>query len=252
MLLERAQRLRERIAGGTAAWGVALSADSSLVAEQLGSVGFDWMLVDQEHSSIDVRTRTQILQALSIGAIVPIVRVPQPDPVLIGQALDAGAAGVIVPGAEDPVTVAAVARAFRYPPEGTRGLGPYRSLLYGGDFIGSANKSVLCILMVESPRAVENLAENLSVLGVDGIFFGPGDMTLSSGSQPHEKRHSEFRNRALELCTSHGKVPGIFAGSGAAGRALAADGWQLVALGLDAQLLLRAAREELAAARNAD
>lgn len=249
MILDRARALREKLAAGHPAWGVALATGSPLVAEQLGTVGFDWVMIDQEHSPVSSMERMQLLQALSIGTSTPLVRVAAPDPVQIGQALDAGACGVVVPGVDDPEVAAVVAAAFRYPPAGTRGIGPYRPILYAGpDFVEQCNRQLLCLLMVESVAAVEQLDAILGVPGIDGVLVGPADLALSSGSQPSALEHQQLCAAVLEQCRNHEVIAGMFVLSGEAARPLAEAGWQLLGVGLDSQLLLAGARAALSAA----
>jgi 4-hydroxy-2-oxoheptanedioate aldolase len=247
MIVERAAQLRAKLASGQPAWGAALSSGSPLVAEQLGSIGFDWVMIDEEHAPVGVLERTLLLQALSIGQSAALVRVARPDPVAIGQCLDAGAAGVIVPGVEDPQEAAAIAPAFRYPPTGSRGIGPYRPMLYGGDFVAGSDAAVLCILMVESVKAIESLDETLSIAGIDAVMVGPGDLSLSCGAGPHESRHRELCDRVLAVCQDKRVVAGMFAAGGSAAKELAGAGWQLLNVALESQLVMRAAREELTA-----
>lgn len=214
--------------------------------EILGQVGFDWVGVDQQHGSMHLETAAAMVQAISIGGAVPIVRVPANDPGSIGKALDIGALGVIVPAVGSPEEALAAAQACRYPPRGIRSAGPIRSAeCLGSDLLGW-NDHVLCFVMVETREGWENLDAICATAGVDGIYVGPMDLALSLGRTPSmESLTSEEIDHLIAICQKHGVAPGIHSSSGAAARLYSERGFLFVAISSDEGLLVRAAAAEV-------
>ena len=118
------------------------------------------------------------------GDATPLVRVPWNDPGQIMRALDAGAMGIICPMINTKAEAEALVRSGRYPPMGERSFGPYRASQYGADYWQKANEEILLFAMVETRQAVNNLEEILSVKGINGVYVGPSDLSLSMGKPP--------------------------------------------------------------------
>ena len=162
----RPNRLKQLWREGQPAFGVWLSACSPFLTEHLAAVGFDWLLVDAEHSAVDLQTMVQMFQAISHGETMPLARVPWNDPVHIKRVLDSGAYGVVVPWVNTPEEAREAVSACRYPPDGRRGFGPWRAALYGGrDYVRHANAEIACIIQIETVAAVECVDDILSVPG---------------------------------------------------------------------------------------
>ena len=235
-------------------FGAWLTCGSTLVAEELGTAGFDWLLVDGEHSPADTQTIVYMLQAISIGKSIPMARVPWNDPVWIKRVLDGGAYGVVIPNVNSRAEAEQAVDACRYPPVGQRGYGPYRGWLYGGrDYAEHANDEIACIISIETPQAVEEVDAIVSVAGVDAAMVGPGDLAVSMGiapqwNNPHPD-HVAACNTVLEACKKHGVVAGIFTSGAEEAVQRAAAGWRFLPLGVDTQYLMRAAFRDLRAAR---
>lgn len=225
-------------------------------AEIMANAGYDWLCIDTQHGLIGYQVALQMLQAISTTPTVPIVRVRWNDPGEIMKALDAGAYGVIVPLINTRADVEKAVAACRYPPAGIRSYGPTRTLFYGGpDYFDHANEEVLCIPMIETRPALDNLEEILSVPGVDAVYIGPMDLSLALGLAPRADRdgdavYTEARQRVLDGCHRHRVVAGIHAGpAAAAGRV--ADGFKLVLVSSDGDILARGARRDLESVRGA-
>ena len=187
------------------AFGVWLSACSPFLTEHLAAVGFDWLLVDAEHSAVDLQTMVQMFQAISHGETMPLARVPWNDPVHIKRVLDSGAYGVVVPWVNSREEAQEAVSACRYPPDGRRGFGPWRAALYGGrDYVRHANAEIACIIQIETVAAVEHVDEILSVPGIDAVMIGPTDLAMDMGLPPKadhpDPRHRELCQRVLESC----------------------------------------------------
>jgi len=158
---------------------------SPITAEILAEAGFDVLLIDLEHGPGDIFTLIAQIQAMKGNPALPFVRAPWNDFVAIKRILDAGAYGVLVPYVNTRVEAEAAVRACKYPPEGVRGIAiSPRAAGYGQNsmaYLKRANDEVLVITAVETPEAVSNLDEILTVPGLDGIFIGPMDLATSMG-----------------------------------------------------------------------
>jgi 4-hydroxy-2-oxoheptanedioate aldolase len=192
-----------------------------------------------------------MLQAVSATETVPLVRVPWNEPGLIMKSLDAGAYGVIVPMVSSRAEAEAAAAACRYPPRGIRSFGPTRAAYYAGrDYARHANDEVLCIVMIETAEALQNLDEILSVPGVDAAYIGPADLSLALGLPPRpdhdDERFTEAKRRIVEACNRHGVIAGIHANAGLAAKHLA-DGFRFILISSDVAALASGAARDLAA-----
>lgn len=226
---------------------------STLGAEQLAHLGFDWLLIDQEHGAIDAPLTQSLLQAISTTETIPLIRVPSNKEEWIGRALDAGAYGVIVPMVNTREDAEEAVRAARYPPVGSRGIGGSRTRLYGGsDYVQHANEEILLVVELEHANAVRNAREILSVPGVDAYFIGPGDLCASLGL-PHtwEPDFPEFW-ASIDEISRVGKelgIPGGIHTSPARATAMLDRGYQFIAVGFDISFLALAATAALKAVR---
>ncbi len=168
--------LRERLeAGGAAAIGLWASIPSALTAEASALAGADYVVADQQHGALDPATLMAMLQAIAGAGAAPLVRVARNEPFPIGQALDLGAQGVIVPMVESGEEAARAVAACRYAPEGVRSFGALRE---------GAGERPLCLVMIETRAGLERAAEIAATPGLDGIYVGPSDLALSLGLQP--------------------------------------------------------------------
>src|ERR1700712_3866714 len=157
-----------------------LSIGSSYGAEIIASLPYDSVTVDLQHGMFDFETALGMLQAISATKSVPMVRVPHNSGWMIQKLLDMGAYGVICPMIDNRADCEAFVRAMRYPPFGDRSFGPSRGLLYGGaDYVDHADKTILAWAMVETEAAIENVEEILAVEGLDGIYIGPSDLSMT-------------------------------------------------------------------------
>ena len=176
-------RFRERLVRREPLVGVVLSLPSPEMAEMLAAAGFDWLFVDMEHGLIDFAAVQRMIQAVG-GACPCIVRVPNNEAILIGKALDTGAAGVIVPHVNNAEEARAAVRAARYPPAGARSIGAARAQGYGrrlAEAIARDNWETLVVAQVEHVDAVRSIEEIVRVPGLDVISIGPFDLSASMG-----------------------------------------------------------------------
>lgn len=208
----RPNPLRNAFESGGVAIGSWLTLPSSVAAEVVARVGFDYCCIDMQHGLIGYRDTVQMLQALSLGSGTATVRVPWNEPGIIGKVLDAGAMAVIVPMVNAPDQAEeAVSRAM-YAPRGSRSSGPIRAEpLEGDNYSEVANDHVLVIPMIETVEALGNLDEILAVDGVDAIYVGPMDLGVSMGlgRGTNDPAFLEALNHIAERCRAHGVIPGL-------------------------------------------
>ena len=250
----RENALRRLWAQDKAALGGWLTNPSAASAEVFAHAGFDWVCIDTQHGLIDYQTSVEMLRAISTTDAVPIVRVPWNEPGIIMKSLDAGAYGVIIPMVNSRAEAEAAVSYCRYAPKGVRSYGPSRAVLYAGrDYFQHANDTVLCIVMIETAQAIENLDDILSVAGVDVAYIGPADLSVSLGFPPasyHEDpKYAGAVQAVLDACRTHGVVPGFHGGNPANARARIDQGFRFVEVCADTDALARTAVADLKAVR---
>lgn len=250
----RENRLKRLWSEGQPALGGWLTIPSSFSAELFGNAGFDWVCVDMQHGLIDYQVGVTMLQALSTSETVPIVRVPWNEPGIIMKSLDAGGYGVIVPMVNSKAEAEAAVGACRYAPDGFRSYGPVRAAVYGGrDYSAKANEEMLCIVMIETREAVQNVDEILSVPGVDVAYIGPADLSVSLGLPPasyhEEAAYAEAVQKVVDACSRHGVIAGFHGGNPTNARARIEQGFRFVEVASDAEAMMRSVIGDLKAMR---
>jgi 4-hydroxy-2-oxoheptanedioate aldolase len=235
---------------------------SSYTVELMCAAGYDWICIDTQHGMIDYPSVRGMLQASSIRGLPALVRVPSAeDTAAIMRALDAGAAGVLVPMVSTAQEARAAVSACRYPPAGTRSWGPARALPSGPGFSPeAANQHVICAVQIETLEALENLGDILAVDGVDVAFVGPADLALAMGLRPAAAPQRGEHAAAIEMVARRARQAGVRAGVYGGSPEIVAQyvrlGYDFVAAANDAQLLSQWARHTVdtvrAAAANPD
>jgi 4-hydroxy-2-oxoheptanedioate aldolase len=250
----RKNELRKTLAGGGTVLNGWLSLANSYSAEIMAHQGFDSITIDLQHGAVDYPAAVGMLQAISTTAAVPMVRVPWNEPILTAKLLDAGAYGVICPMINSKAQAEALVNVCRYPPRGARSFGPNRAVLYGGaDYWQHADEEILLFAMVETREALANLEEIVSVDGLDGIYVGPSDLSLSMGKTPTlDPQDGEVVSAIKKICTStrkKGKFAGVHTDSAKTAIRRFGDGYQLCTILNDARLLANAAAAAVREAR---
>ncbi len=241
----RPNGVREAWAAGRPALGAWLVVPSAFSAEIIAHAGFDWVCVDMQHGVIDYAQMVTMLQAVASTEVTPLVRVPWNEPGIIGKTLDAGARGVIIPMVNSRAEAERAVQACRYAPLGTRSYGPVRANYYAGfDYFENANEDVICIVMVETREAVAQVDGILSVPGIDAVYVGPADLSVTLGLPPAPDQDaasfSDAITRILDACRTHDVVPGIAGNQQTAPKRIE-QGFRLVEVAADAALLARGA-----------
>ena len=214
------------------------------VAEILSTSGLDWLFIDGEHGPIDFLAAQRLL----IASRVPcLVRVPEASEAAIKRALDIGAAGVIVPMVNSAAQARAVVSFAKYPPRGVRGVGRVRAQGYGFDFaryMATANDETVVVAQCEHVAAVEAIDAIAAVEGLDAVLVGPYDLSGSMGllGQVDHPDVLAAIARVAAACERAGRTRAIFTASPEAMKAFVAQGYSLVAVGVDVAALGAAAR----------
>ncbi|MFI9008157.1 HpcH/HpaI aldolase/citrate lyase family protein [Actinosynnema sp. NPDC053489] len=239
---------------GTGLW--VGSTDPRVVRATAGG-GFDWACVDEQHGgAAGGRDNTGLIAAVRAAGVTPFVRVAWNRPELIGRALDSGADGVIVPMVDDVEQARAAAAATRFAPRGTRSFGPVRSV----DAVAltepaRANADVRCLVMIETVRGLDAVADIAAVDGVDGLFVGPFDLSLALGVDvtallTDDGPDAPLR-RVVDACRANGLVAGAYAASPDRTAHLRAAGFTMIAAVDDLTMIANAAAGAAAEAKRA-
>ena len=223
-------------------------------AEIMAELGFDWLILDTEHGPYDTLTAQRLAQAAVRRPCV--VRVASNEEVWIKKALDIGAAGVLVPLVNTAEVAGRVARACRYAPAGTRGMGGARAQRYGlgfEEYVAGANDKLAVIVQAEHIEAVENIEAIAAVPGIDAIFVGPYDLSASMGrpGRIDDPAVREAVERVRVATLEAGLRLGIYCGDAASARERLAQGFTLIGLSTDLNHLAAAAGSALASVRSA-
>jgi 4-hydroxy-2-oxoheptanedioate aldolase len=228
--------LRELWASGGTAIGAWTVIASTIATEAAARLGFDYVSVDQQHGPVDYQSALSMLQTVALCDTTPITRVPSGDPAYIGKMLDAGAHSVIVPMINTREQAEAIVSATRYGPEGTRSWGPTVAGLRHPNYAAAARDHVSVIPMIETTHALDNLDDILSVDGVDAIYIGPADLSISLGlpakNNDGEKAFDEAMSTIVAACKRHGVMPGVHA-NGALAAQRVEQGFRMVTVASD-------------------
>lgn len=217
-------------------------------AEMMGTAGFDWLVIDNEHTPNDLKSTRDSLMALEASDSHAVVRVPVGEPWIIKQMLDAGAQTIIVPMVESAEQARAMVRAMKYPPHGIRGVGysMTRASMFSqiADYGATADDEVCLIVQVENRAGMEALDDILGVEGLDGVFIGPADLAADMGHMG-DLMHPDVVGAILDAIgriAQSDKAAGILSSNDDMLVKARDAGAQFIAVGLDVLMLAGAAR----------
>jgi 4-hydroxy-2-oxoheptanedioate aldolase len=237
----------DKLRGGLPSVGSWLSLCSPAAAESMAHIGWDWLVVDVEHSPVGFDTMVNCFRAIQLGGAVPMARVPWNNTVWIQRTLDAGALGLVVPMVNSVEEAKFAVSNMKYATRGLRSWGGSRVAAYvDGDYRTWTENNLAIIVMIETVQAVEQVEAILSVEGVVGCFIGPADLALSMEAKEtgpgteHEAAIQEVLRAAKKVGTAAGK----HCVSGEEVSMRIAQGFQFLALSSDAGLMSKAARAE--------
>jgi 4-hydroxy-2-oxoheptanedioate aldolase len=224
--------------------GLWCSLSSHYATELVAGSGFDWILLDTEHSPNDLESVLQQLQATAPYPTHPVVRVPWNDMVTIKRYLDIGAQSLLIPYVQNAEEAKAAVAYTRYPPGGVRGVaGATRATRFGRvkDYAKRAHEEICVLVQVETQTALDSLEKIAAVEGVDGVFIGPADLHASLGytGETNNPKVMPIIDDAIRRIRKCGKAPGILTGVEADARRWIDCGGLFVAVGADTGVLAR-------------
>ena len=248
--LPRSGNLKRRLAGGEVSVGSWLQLAHPAHAEIMADAGFEWLVIDLEHSVITIREAEELVRIAGLSGIVPLVRVSSNDPVQIKRVMDAGAGGIVVPMVKTREEAERAVGAVRYPPTGYRGVGLARAQGYGArfdEYCKWLEEESIVIVQIEHIEAVRNLSAIFQVSGVDGFIVGVYDLSGSLGV-PGQFDHPLMRAALAEIKHRAAEHPGIIPGFHVVPQRpelvaeKVAEGYRLIAYSSDMLLLGEACR----------
>lgn len=207
------KRLRNKIKSKVLTFGSWITLGHPAIAEIMAKAGFDWLVIDLEHSVIGIDMAGDLIRTIDLCGVAPLVRLTSNDPNQIKRMMDAGAHGIVVPMVNTPAEAMQAVAATRYAPAGSRGVGLARAQGYGVNFedhLKWQSDGPVVIVQIEHKDAVDQLGAILQVPGIDGFIIGPYDLSCSMGIPGHFER-VEFVD-TMTLIRETGKRVGCPAG----------------------------------------
>ena len=248
---------RKRVGAGPVIGPFSLTTDPAFV-EIMGWAGFDYVVLDLEHGPSSLETLQDLVRAAEVGGTFPLVRTKEGDLAMIGQALDVGAGGVVVPQVASARHAEAAVRRTKFAPRGERGVNPcVRAARYSAmdrfEYFSAAGEAVV-VLQIEGRQAAENLDEILQVDGVDVLFVGPYDLSQSLGvvGQVDHPLVVETITRIVDSCGEKGVCAGLFCSTPDAARHWMRKGARFISYGIDTALFTAACRAAVKGLRELD
>ena len=245
----RKNKIKEYFRQGKTTYGIWNGIAHPYAAEICAGAGFDWVLVDGEHTPFDLQSILANIQVLSAFDVGIMVRPPSDDPVFIKQLLDIGVQSLLIPVVETVEQTEALVRAISYPPKGIRGVGAALSRAAQWtrvpDYYEKVQAELCLVVQVETVKGLQNIEAICQVEGVDGVFIGPADLAASMGflgQATHEEVRAEVR-RGLQIIKESSKVAGTLALSDDLVQEYKAAGASFIGIGVDLILLAKATED---------
>jgi 2-dehydro-3-deoxyglucarate aldolase/4-hydroxy-2-oxoheptanedioate aldolase len=247
-------RFKRMLAERRTTYGAWLMSAHPTITEAMGCAGFDFLVVDMEHTPVDTPQLVDHLRALDAAGCGGIVRLPWNDMVMVKRALDAGAQALMMPFVQTAEEARRAVSFTRYPPQGVRGVaGSQRASRFATvpDYLKQANDALCVVVQIETVDALSRLPEIAAVPGIDAIFIGPSDLAASMGllgdiGNPAVQAKLE---EGAKLCRAAGKPCGIIGGTPEMVARFAGYGYDWIAIGSDMSFMVTRAQEMLARVR---
>lgn len=250
----RRNPLRTKLRQDQPAYGAWVTLESPGVTEAFVSSGVDWVVIEMEHGQLDWKQVANHVRTVAGTETAALVRIPDSQRNFIQRALDIGADGIICPMIARGDQLEAAFQLGRFPPRGIRGVGGERSVKWGlewEDYLANANTETLIIPLLETREAVEHIDSILEVDGLETVFFGPADMSASFGflGQWEGPGVAEAILDMQNKATSRGLSAGILARTSEEATLRREQGFRMIGLGADVNLMLLSLRQTLKALR---
>ncbi|HUO42714.1 MAG TPA: aldolase/citrate lyase family protein [Methylomirabilota bacterium] len=231
--------LKSLLKNGKTTFGITVTIGSPEVPYALGNLGLDWVNFDSQHSVLNNSTISEMIQALGHSKTVSIVRVLSNDLGQINKALDMGAQAVIVPLVNTRTEAERAVRSAKYNPPGSRSFGS-RVSLRDPEYTATADDEIMVIPQIETALALQNVEEIVTTDGVDAVFCGPYDLSMSLGifRQFENPAFQRAVERIISTCEAHGVAPGLLAPTGPVQRDIQ-RGFRMISLGGDLSILIQ-------------
>lgn len=248
--------LKEQLRANQLTVGSWITVGNTSIAEIFASAGFDWLVVDLEHTTITIEQAGELIRIIDLCGVAPLVRLTSNYPDQIKRVMDAGAHGIVVPMVNSADDATRAIEATRYAPQGNRGVGLGRAQKYGEgfkDYLQWQREGPVVIVQIEHKAALDQLESILSVPGVDGFIIGPYDLSCSMGI-PGQFERAEFKE-AMNRILSTGLRMSCPAGlhivepDQSRLRQVIAEGYRFIAYSVDIRMLDVAARTGIATAK---
>lgn len=218
------------------------------VAEIMAAQGFDSVTIDMQHGALDYTDLLPMLQAMRASGATLLARVPWLDPAAVMKALDAGAEGIICPMINTAADAARFVSYLRYPPLGERSFGPTRASLVHPDYAATSNANTLAFAMIETAEGFANLDAITATPGLDGIYVGPADLSLSlsngalkPGLDRQEPRIIEALQQIAAACARNNLIAALHCATPDYAHKAIGWGYRMVTVGADVRFLTEAA-----------
>lgn len=247
----KTNNVKAKLKRGEPAIGTWMILPDPVSAQLMSRVGFDWLTVEMEHAPINIESAAQSFGAIAAGGTVPLARVPWNTGENIKRVLDNGAWGIVVPMVNSRAEAELVVRSARYMPLGDRSVGgQLHAVTFDTDpatYYARANEEILVVVMLEHVTGVEKADEILSVPGIDACFIGPNDLHISMNKKPmfdsDDKQFVDAVNHVRVTAKKHGIPSGIHVLDVAQAQRRIAEGFQFIAIGSEAGMMLGRAKE---------
>ena len=252
-----ANRLKELWSQGHPSLNGWCSIGNSFTAEIMAAQGFDSITIDMQHGALDYAAVLPMFQAMRASGVTLMARVPWLDPGIIMKALDAGAYGIICPMVNNAEDAAKLVSYLRYPPLGQRSFGPTRvSFAAGANYAGEANDNMLAFAMIETAEGMANLDAIAATPGLDGLYVGPADLTLSltggrlaPGFDRQEPEMIEALQKVVAACAKNNICAALHCGTPEYAARAIGWGFRMTTVGGDSRFLAAAAGSAVASFR---
>ncbi|MDZ4737965.1 MAG: aldolase/citrate lyase family protein [Rhodospirillaceae bacterium] len=248
--------VRAALAAGRGVYGSFLNAGSLVVADLLAACGYDCLMIDGEHSPVGFETAQAMAIAVQGRGVAALMRIAANDPVMVKRALDIGIDGIMIPAISSRAEAEAAVRAFRFPPEGVRGVAVpvVRASEYGvhtEHYLAEGRHKTLLICQIETRAGVEAIEEIVAVDGIDMLFVGPYDLSANLGylGQPDHPEARTAIAHVEQVARRAGRWLGTIETAARPAPALFADGFQMVLGSADLGMLRESALRRISVAR---